>query len=68
MVLLFYVQEHPKTKPAVVLISKHHRSRGHGLKSHRTDWEKPGIELATAGLQGIGLAVSFSSLNRKCSV
>ena len=27
---------------------------GHGFKSHPTDWEKPGIEPATPGLQGIG--------------
>ena len=26
---------------------------GHGFKSHPTDWEKPGIEPATPGLQGI---------------
>ena len=26
----------------------------HGFKSHPTDWEKPGIEPATPGLQGIG--------------
>ena len=29
---------------------------GHGLKSHPTDWEKPGIEPATPGLQDIGLS------------
>ena len=28
---------------------------GNGLKSHPTDWEKPGIEPATPGLQDIGL-------------
>ena len=32
------------------------RRRGHGLKSHPTDWEKPGIEPATPGLQDIGLS------------
>ena len=26
------------------------------LKSHSTDWERLGIELATPGLQGIGLS------------
>ena len=26
----------------------------HGFNSHSTDWEKPGIEPATPGLQGIG--------------
>ena len=28
---------------------------GPGLKSHQTDWEKPGIEPATPGLEGIML-------------
>ena len=32
------------------------RRRGNGLKSHLTDWEKPGIEPATPGLQDIGLS------------
>ena len=30
MVLWFYVQEHPKAQPAVVLIFKRLRRRGHG--------------------------------------
>ena len=38
--LWFYVGEHLKAQPAVVLI----------LKSHPTDWEKPGIDPATPGL------------------
>ena len=29
---------------------------GNGLKSHPTDWEKPGIEPATPDLQDIGLS------------
>ena len=29
---------------------------GHGIKSHPTDCEKPGIEPATPGLQDIGLS------------
>ena len=29
---------------------------GNRLKSHLTDWEKPGIEPATPGLQDIGLS------------
>ena len=33
-----------KAQPAVVLISKRLRKRGHGFKSHPTDWEKPGIK------------------------
>ena len=38
------VQEHPKAQSAVVLVLKRLRRRGHGLKSHPKDWEKPGIE------------------------
>ena len=56
MVLRFYVQEHPKAQPAVVLILKNLKGRGHSLKSHLADWEKPGIEPATPDLQGIGLS------------
>ena len=46
MVLSFYVQEHPKAQPAVVVTLKCLRKLGHGLKSHPlkshpTDWEKP---------------------------
>ena len=51
MVLWFYVQEHPKAHPAVVLILKCLRRRGDRLKSHPTDCEKPGIEPTTPGLQ-----------------
>ena len=47
MVLWFYVQELPKAQPAVVLVLKRLRRRGNSLKSHPTDWEKPGIEPAT---------------------
>ena len=57
MVLWFNVQELPKAKPAVVLVLKRLRRRGNSLKSHPTDWEKPGIEPATTpGLQDIGLS------------
>ena len=56
MVLLFSVQEHLKAQPVVILISKCLRRQGHRLKSHPTDWEKPGIEPATPGLQYIGLS------------
>ena len=52
--LWFYVQELPKAQPAVVLVLKRLRKRGKGLKSHPTDWEKPGIEPATPGLQRKG--------------
>ena len=48
MVLWFYVQELPKAQPAVVLLLKRLRRRGHSLKSHPTAWEKPEIEPATA--------------------
>ena len=54
--LWLYVQELPKAQPAVVLVLKCLRRRGNGLKSHPTDWEKPGIEPATPGLQDIGLS------------
>ena len=47
MLLWFYVQELPKAQLAVVLVLKRLRRRGNGLKSHPTDWEKPGIEPAT---------------------
>ena len=40
----------------MVLVLKCLRRRGHGLKSHRTDREKPGIKPATPGLQDIGLS------------
>ena len=35
--LWFYVREHPKAQPTVVLVLKHLRS--HSFKSHLTDWE-----------------------------
>ena len=40
----FVVQELPKAQPAVVLVLKRLRRRGNSLKSHPTDWEKPGID------------------------
>ena len=43
-------------QPAVVLVLKRLRRQDNGLKSHPTDWEKPGIEPATPGLQDIGLS------------
>ena len=39
----------------MVLVLKRLRRRGNGLKSHPTDWEKPGIVPAIPGLQDIGL-------------
>ena len=51
-----YVQEHPKAQPAVVLVLKPLRRRSNGLKTHPTDWEKPGIKPATPALQDMGLS------------
>ena len=60
--LWFCVQELPKAQPAVVLVLKPLRRRGNGLKSHPTDWEKPGIEPATPGLQGTAL-IHYTTAN-----
>ena len=38
------------------VVLKRLRRRGNGLESHPTDWENPGIEPATPGLQDIGLS------------
>ena len=46
----------PEGSPAVALFLKRLRRRGHSFKYHPTDWEKPGIEPATNGLQDIGLS------------
>ena len=54
--VFFYVQEHPRAQLAVILVLKRLRRRGHSLKSLPTDWEKSEIELATTGLQNIGLS------------
>ena len=62
--LWFYVQENPKAQPAVVLVLKRLRRRDNGLKSRPTDWEKPGIEPATPGLQDIGLSLTPRRLLR----
>ena len=42
MFLWFYIQEHPKPRPAVVLVWNGVKAWGHSLKSHPTD---PGIKL-----------------------
>ena len=57
-----YVQEQPKTQPAVVLVLKCLRRRGNDLKYHPTDWEKLGIKPATPGLQDIGLSPTHRRL------
>ena len=64
MVCGFYVQEHPKAQPAVVLVLNCLRRQGHGLKSPQTDWEKPGIEPTTPGLRDIHLFVAFLGINQ----
>ena len=66
--LWFYVQELPKAQLVVVLVLKRLRRRGNGLKSHPTDWEKPGIEPATPGLQDIGLSPTPRRLLRNYEV
>ena len=38
MVMWFYVKEHLKAQPAVVLVLKRLRRWGNSLKSHPTDW------------------------------
>ena len=60
--LWFYAQEHPKAQPAVVLVLKRPRKRDHSLKSRPTDWEKPGVEPATPGLQDIDLSPTVDKL------
>ena len=64
MVCGLYVQAHPKAQPAVVLVLNCLRRWGHGLKSPQTDWEKPGIEPTTPGLQDIHLFVAFLGINQ----
>ena len=64
MVLWFYVQELPKAQPAVVLVLKRLRRLGNSLKSHPTDWEKPGIEPVTPGLQDIGFPYTRQLLKK----
>ena len=56
MVLWFKCPGASKAQPAVVLVLKRLKRRDHSLKSHPTDWEKPGIETATPGLQDISLS------------
>ena len=64
-VVLF--QEHPKAQPAVVLVFKASQ-KTHSLKSYPTDWEKPGIEPSTPGLQNIGLSPYTTRLLNWCTV
>ena len=66
--LWFFVQELPKAQPAVGLVLKRLRRRDNGLKSQSTDWEKPGIEPATPGLQDIGLSPTPQRLLCPCTL
>ena len=67
MVLWFYVQELRKAQPSFVLVLKRLRRRGNSLKSHPTDWEKPGIEPVIPGLQDIGLSPTPRGTLHFCS-
>ena len=53
-----------KAQPAVVLILKRLRKRGHCLKSHRTDWEKPGMKPGPPGDEILLFAVVFLGYNQ----
>ena len=64
MVLWFYVQKHPKAQPAVVLVFKRLRRRGNGLKSHPTDWEKPGILSNISFTQHVIILLTAIKLDR----
>ena len=66
--LWFYVQELTKAQLAVVLVLKRLRRRVNGLNSHPTDWEKPGIEPATPGLQGLALIHYTTGASFKFSI
>ena len=57
--VFLYVQEHPKAQQAVVLVLKRTRRRGHGLKSHPTEWKKQRIKPASPGLQDIPVCLSL---------
>ena len=52
----FCVQVTPESSTGSGSYFKASKKTGHGLKTHPTDWKKTGIELATPGLQGIGLS------------
>ena len=54
--LWFFVQELPEGSTGSGSGFKASQKTGNGLKSHPTDWEKPGIKIATPGLQDIGLS------------
>ena len=68
MVFVVLCQGTPKAQPAVVLVLKRLRRRNDGFKSHPTNWEKPGIEPATPGLQDIGLSPTPGRLLKSCRI
>ena len=45
----FFVREHPKAQPAVVLVLKRLRKRGNGLSRILNILGEPGIDLRTLG-------------------
>ena len=53
----FHVQEHTTAQPAVVLFLNRLRRRGHGFKSHPTDWDNVLIILAN----GLTFALKIAS-------
>ena len=56
MILCFFMSRSTRRLTGSSSGLKRLRRRGHGFKSHPTDWEKPGIGPATPGLQDIGLS------------
>ena len=62
---LFYVREHPKTQPAVVLVLKCLRRRGHDLVLFDRLGE-PGIELRTPGYNASDLSTTSLQLSLTC--
>ena len=48
-----YVLEHQKAQPAVVLVLKCLKRRGHSLKSHLTNWESWESNLGLLGTRGV---------------
>ena len=54
-----------KAQQAVVLVLKRLRRRDNCLKSHPTDWEKPGIEPSIHGLQDIGVSPTPRRLKQR---
>ena len=67
--LRFYVQELPKTQPAVVLVLKRLRRRGNGLKSHPTDWENfQNPQLLKSSLKTCSMPLNINNFKLKWSI